>query len=151
MFHKGGPLSQTPAICHEIKLENPKPFREAPRRFSDVKKQFIDEQKQEILADGIIEPANSPWSSAIVVANKQGREYRFCIDYRRLNAQTVAAPQCLPRIHEILKDVGKAKFFTTLDLKSGYWQVPMSPYSQKYTAFSTPTAASINFGPCRSD
>ena len=84
-----------------------------------------------MLADGIIEPTTSPWSSAITIATKQNGEHRFCIDFRRLNGQTVNAPQCPPRIHEILKDLGKAKVFTTLDLKSGYWQIPMASDAKK--------------------
>ena len=55
----------------------------------------------------------SDYSSAIVVAGKKDENYRFCVDYRRLNEQTVDAPQCLPRIHEILKDLGDTTIFSS--------------------------------------
>ena len=127
------------AIQHEIHLSDPTPFREPPRRYSEEKRQWLDVQVREMLADEIIEPANSPYSSAIVVAGKKDGDYRFCVDYRRINKQTVDAPQCLPRIHEILKDLGNAKIFSTLDLKSGYWQIPLTPEARRYTAFTTPS------------
>ena len=145
VFHQGGRLRQTLAVEHDIQVLNPQPFREPPRRQSMPKRKFIDEQVREMLADGIIEPTTSPWSSAITIATKQNGEHRFCIDFRRLNDQTVDAPQCLPRIHEILKDLGKAKVFTTLDLKSGYWQIPMAAEARKYTAFSAPSGGQYQF------
>lgn len=67
------------------------------------------------------------------------------MDYRRINKQTVDAPQFLPRIHEILKDLGSAKIFTTLDLKSGYWQIPLAPEARKYTSFTTPSGSQYQF------
>lgn len=145
VFHQGGKLKQTLAVQHEIKILNPQPFREPPRRFSDVKKQFINEKTIEMLADEVIEPATEKFSSALVVTEKPGGELRLCVDYRRINVQTVDAPQCLPRIHEILKDLGKNTIFSTLDLKSGYWQVPLTPESRKYTAFSTPDGGQYRF------
>ena len=145
-FHNGGRLKQTLAVVnHEIRLKNPQPFREAPRRYSEEKRQYIDTQVREMLRDGIIEHTTSPFSSAVVITGKKDGDYRFCVDYRRLNEQTVDAPQCLPRIHETLKDLGSAKFFSTLDLKSGYWQIPMARESRQYTAFSTPGGGQYQF------
>ena len=72
------------------------------------------------MIDTVIELISSLFSLAIVVAGKKDGDYRFRIDYRRLNDQTVDAPQCLPRIYDILKDIGNAKIVSSLDLKSGY-------------------------------
>lgn len=139
VFHGGGRLKQTLAnVQHAIQLKDGHPFRKAPRRYSDEKHQYIDMQVCEMLRDGIIEPTTSSFSSAIVIAGKKDGDYRFCVNYRRVNGMTVDAPQCLPRIHETLKDLGTARIFSTLDLKCGYWQVPTSPVSRQYTAFSTP-------------
>ena len=146
LFHVGGRLKQTLAnVQHEIRLHDGYPFREPPRRYSDEKRQYIDTQVREMLRDGIIEPTSSPFSSAIVIAGKRDGDYRFCVDYRRLNGMTVDAPLCLPRIHETLKDLGTAKIFSTLDLKSGYWQIPTSSGSRQYTAFSTPRGGQFQF------
>lgn len=98
-----------------------------------------------MLADRIIEPTTLPWSSEIMMATKQQDAYRFCIDFHCLNAQTVKAPQCLPRIHEILKDLEKTRKFTTLDLKSSYWQILMTPKARRHTAFSTPYGGQYQF------
>ena len=98
-----------------------------------------------MLSDEIIEPANSPYSSAIAVAGNKDGDCRFCVDYRRINKQIVNAPQFLHRIHEILKDLGNAKIFSTLDLKSGYWQILLAPEARRYTAFTTPTGGQYQF------
>ncbi|XP_033228813.1 uncharacterized protein LOC117180422 [Belonocnema kinseyi] len=106
LFHGGGRLKQTLAnVQHHIQLKDSYPFREAPRRYSDEKRQYIDVQVREMLRDGITEPTTSPFSSAIVIVGKKDGDYRFCVDYRRLNGMTVDAPQCLPSIHETLKDL----------------------------------------------
>ena len=139
VFYQGGPLRQTLAVQHHIELSHPTPFIEAPRRYSEEKRKWLDAQIREMLADEIIEPTTSDYSSAIVVAGKKDGDYRFCVDYRRLNEQTVDAPQCLPRIHEILKDLGDATIFSSLDFKSGYWQVPLTPECRHLAAFSAPS------------
>ena len=144
-FHQGGPVRQITTVQHEIVLKDDTPFREAPRRYSDEKRKYIDAEVKELLAGAMIEATSSPFSSAITVARKKDGDYRFCIDYRRLNKQTIDASQCLPRIHEILKDIGTARIFSTFDLKSGYWQIPLSPESRKYTAFATPSGGQCQF------
>lgn len=144
-FHQGGPLRQTMAVQHEIHLSDKTTFREPPRRYSEQKRLWLDEQVRDMLANGTIEPTNSPYSSAIVVAGKKDGDYRFCVDYRRINKQTVDAPQCLPRIHEILKDIGGSRIFSTMDLKSGYWQIPLAPEARRYSAFTTPSGGQYQF------
>ena len=133
-----GPLRQTPYIVHDIELTDDKPFRIAPYRYSIDKKRAIREQVREMLADGLIEPSSSPYSSPIVMAKKKNGEYRFCVDFRRLNSVTKSRAQNLPIIQEVVKDIGNAKVFSTLDLKSGYWQIRLTDRAKPYTAFSTP-------------
>ena len=146
IFHKGERLRQTiAAIQHEIHLSDPRSFRDPPRRYSDEKRTWIDTQVRDMLADAIIEPTSSSYSSAIVVAGKKDGDYRFCIDYRRLNDVTIDTPQCLPRIHEIIKDLGRASVFSSIDFKSGYWQIPLSPEYKKFTAFTTPSGGQYQF------
>ena len=67
------------------------------------------------------------------------------IDYRKLNDLTIDAAQPLPVIHQTLKDLGQANIFSTIDLKSGYWQIPLHPDSRKYTAFATPDGGQYQF------
>jgi hypothetical protein len=141
VFDDGGPLRQTPFIKHDIVLTNPKPFRLPSYRHSVAKKKAIHEQVREMLASGIIEASSWP----IVMAPKKDGKYRFCVDFRRLNSITEDTAQPLPVIHEVLKDLGEATAFSTLDLRSGYWQIPLTKRAKKYTAFVTPDGGQYAF------
>ena len=78
---------------------------------------------------GAIRKSNSPWASAIVLVRKKDGSLRFCIDLRHLNNRTIKDAYSLPRIEETLGCLNGAKIFTSLDLKSGYWQVEMDQRS----------------------
>jgi hypothetical protein len=120
VFDNSGPLRQTPVIKHDIVLTNFKPFRLPPYRHSATKKKAIQEQIKDMLASGIIEASSSPYSSPVVMVSKKDGKYRFCVDFRRLNSIIEDSAQPLPMIHEVLKDLGVATVFSTLDLRSGY-------------------------------
>ncbi|KAL7304778.1 hypothetical protein TKK_0003005 [Trichogramma kaykai] len=128
----------TTSTRHCIKLTDSRPFRLAPYHYSKKKRTEIERQVQQMLAEGVIEPSHSPYNSPIVMAKKKDGTLRFCVDYRRLNEVTMDETQQIPRISDALKDLGDAKVFTTLDLKSGYWQIPMDETAKPYTAFTTP-------------
>lgn len=104
-----------------------------------------------MLADGIIEPSRSQYSSPIVIVEKEDKIPHFCVDYRKLNQVTTDVIQPIPIIHEALKNLGQATIFTMLDLKSGYWQIPMDPSSRKYTALLLMMGTATNPGSCHSD
>jgi hypothetical protein len=76
---------------------------------------------------------------------KKDGTVRFCTDYRRLNALTKDEAAPLPRIQEVLRDIGTAQVFSSIDLKSGYWQIPMDPASKHLTAFATPDGATYQY------
>ena len=81
----------------------------------------------------MIEPANGAWSSPVVL----DQPWRFCVDYRKLNAVTLQDAYPLPRIDESLDALAGSKYFSTLDLTSGYWQVPLDKDAQEKSAFAT--------------
>ena len=92
---------------------------------------------EEMLEQGIIQPSQSPWASTIVWVAKEDGTTQFCVDCRRLNAITKLDVFPLPRDDEPLDLLAKSKYFSTLDLASGYWQVSMLPESVERTALVT--------------
>ena len=85
---------------------------------------------------GAIRPSDSPCCSAVVLVKKKSGELRFCIDLRKLNQRTVKDVYSLPRIDETLERLKGSSIFSSLDLKSGYWQVEIKEKSKPYTAFT---------------
>ena len=130
-------LGRSSTVQHEIDTGINRPFKQALRRHPLCQLPVIDEHVDRMLAANIIEPAASPWASNVVLVRRPDNTYRFCIDYRGLNARTQPDSYPLPRIDSCLDALGGAKYFTTLDLRSGYWQVPMEPQSAEKTAFVT--------------
>ena len=84
----------------------------------------------------MIEPSKSPWACGVVMAKKKGDQLRFCCDFRYLNSVTVKDAYPIPRIDESLSKLGEAKFFTTLDLGSAFWQVPLRKQDRDKTGFA---------------
>ena len=92
-----------------------------------------------MIEDGIIEPSElAEWASPMVIVRKGDGGIRICIDYRKLNSRTRIDPYPMPRIYDILDQIGQANFITTLDLVCGYWQVPVEETDNPKTAFTTP-------------
>jgi len=80
---------------------------------------------EEMKSQGVIEESRSPWTSFVVMVKKKNGSLRFCVDYRKLNSITVKDSYPLPRIEDILDQLSGNSWFSTLDLKSGYWQVKL--------------------------
>ena len=124
--------------AHKIELYNYEPIYQRPRRFPEPLTREIERQCSELQESDIIEPSNSPWSSPVVPIKKKDGSIRLCIDYRRLNAVTKPDKFPLPNLADSIYGLSKMKYFTSLDLVRGYYQVPIEKESRKYTAFSTP-------------
>lgn len=112
------------------------PIRKRPYRAPLNKRRIISQAVDEMLAAKVIERSVSPWSFPMVIVKKADGSNRPCVDYRSLNNITRKNSYPLPLIDDILAQLGQAKYFTTLDLKSGYWQVAMDEESKSKTAFA---------------
>ena len=131
-------LGRTNLVHHEIPLvKDTRPIRQPARRLGPVKEEEVARQVGEMQRQGLIEPGHGAWSSPVVLVRKKDGSWRFCVDYRRLNAVTQADAFPLPRIDESLDALAGNRWFTTLDLTSGYWQVPLSCDAQEKAAFVT--------------
>ncbi|KAL7732899.1 hypothetical protein ACLKA6_006021 [Drosophila palustris] len=126
---------------HVIIMKDDRPIKQRYYPKNPAMQRIIDEQVDEPLKNNCIEPSKSPHSAPIVLVRKKTGDIRMCIDYRQLNANSIPDAYPLPRIHHILERLRNAKYISTLDLKSGYWQIPMARGSREYTAFTVKSDA----------
>ena len=133
----GGQLGRTHLVKHDIETGNAPPIKMGPRRQGPFLRKIVNEEVRKMLADGIIQPSSSPWSSPVVLSKKKDGTYRFCVDYRGLNNFTQKDAYPLPSTLDCIDSLSGAKCFCTLDLASGYWQVEMAETSRPKTAFVT--------------
>lgn len=136
------PLTFTHAVKHELRLTDNTPIYVRNYRQPPQQRQEIKNQVDKLLNQGIIRESISPWSCPVHIVPKKPdssgtTKWRLVIDYRRLNERIIEDKYPLPNISDILDKLGRAQYFTTLDLASGYHQVEMHPNDVEKTAFST--------------
>ncbi|KAE9327482.1 hypothetical protein PR003_g16010 [Phytophthora rubi] len=112
------------------------PIKQRPYRVSKAEGDVMESEIQQYQELSLIRPSSSPWASPVLMIRKPDGGIRFCIDYRRLNAVTIKDCYPMPLIDDILDVLGKAKLFSTMDIASGYWNVPMAADSIEKTAFT---------------
>jgi hypothetical protein len=122
----------------KIKTAVENPIYIPPYRKSQKEREEIKSEITKLLDAKIIHHSKSPWSAPVVMIPKPDGSRRFCVDCRQLNKVTLLDPHPIPRIDDILDRLQGSKWFSTLDLKCGYWQVAMEPDSIAKTAFTTP-------------
>ena len=126
----------TDSAEHIIELMDDEPFKERFRRIALPLLEEVRENLQDMLDGGAIRPSKSPWCNAIVLVRKKDGTLRFCIDFRKPNARTKKDSYPLPRMQETMESMVGARFFSSMDLKSRFWQVRMSEKSRQYTVFT---------------
>ena len=130
-------LTPTTAISHVITVnENAQPIKQKMRLVPYNLKDELKRTLMDMKNAGIIKDSKSPWSSPVRLVRKKDGSLRVTTNYRKLNNVTVKDSYPIPRIDEMINQLAKAKVYTTLDLASGYYQVPIEPDSAQYTAFA---------------
>jgi hypothetical protein len=133
-----GELGFTNMAEHFIDTGDAQPISCVPYRVSAMERRIIIEKFADMLKQGIIRPSFSPWAAPVVLVKKKSGDFRFCIDFRRLNAVTKRDVYPLPRLDDVFDRLAGAKYFSSLDLMSGYWQVSVASADTCKTAFVTP-------------
>jgi len=113
------------------------PVQVRPYRYAPALKSEIEAQIQEMLQNGIIQKSNIPFSSSVILVKKKDNTWRFCVDYRHLNAITVKCKYPVPIIDEFLDELSRAKWFSSLDLRAGFHQIRLKSGEEFETAFQT--------------
>ncbi|KAL4377359.1 hypothetical protein GQ457_02G020790 [Hibiscus cannabinus] len=138
VFHNPETLPPVRATDHAIHLvPHAQPVNVRPYRYPHFQKAEVERQIRQLLAHQLIRPSNSPFSSPVILVKKKDGTWRFCIDYRALNAVTVKDKFPIPTADELFDELGHARFFSKLDLLAGYHQIRVQAADVPKTAFRT--------------
>ncbi|XP_068243590.1 uncharacterized protein [Palaemon carinicauda] len=129
---------RTTLLQHDVDVGSASPAKQSPYRLNPEKRDIVEKEIKYMLEHDLIRPLVSPWSSPILLVKKPDGQFRMCVDYRKVNANTKNDTFPLPRIEDCLDRIGTAKFITKLDRLKGYWQVPLSDRACEISAFIMP-------------
>ncbi|XP_041970747.1 uncharacterized protein LOC121727134 [Aricia agestis] len=139
IFTRGFPQSRVNTGKLEIRLKNSNKFVERrPYRLSPVEREKVKEIVKELIDNDIVQESKSPYSSPIILVKKKNGDDRMCVDYRELNSNTVRDHYPLPLIADQIDQLTGGQYYTSLDMASGFHQIPIADESIEKTAFVTP-------------
>lgn len=147
------PLSFTNQVKHSIRTANENPIYIQPYRHPHYQNEEIQNQVDSLLKDNVIQESHSPWSAPVHLVPKKSnasgdKRFRMVLDYRRLNEITVDDKYPLPNITDLFDKLGKATYFSTLDLASGFHQIEVEAADRPKTAFSQHSQDTMNLSAC---
>ena len=130
---------RTNLIQYRANLKDPdqNPIAQPPYRTRPEMREVIDKQAHEMIADGLVGHSTSPYSAPILLERKKCGGWRFLTDFRKVNDSCNKVVFPLPRIEDSIQRLEKPRFFSSMDLTKGFWQIPIHPDDRKYFAFST--------------
>lgn len=138
----------------KILLSDEAPIYQCARRLPQQEKRIVEKQVENWLSEGICQQSYSEFGSAVVIVKKKDGSNRVCVDYRRINKKIIKDRFPFPIIDDVLDRLEGARFFTTIDLKNGFFHVDVEESSRKYTAFVTHNGQyeflKVPFGLCNS-
>jgi len=142
-------FQSTNVVVHKIETGDATPIKKAPHKNPFVLRQVMNKQVQKMLDKGVVSPSHSPWSSPVVLVPKKSENgvprYRFCLDFRSLNAVIKYDSYLLYRFEETTSTLSGSKYFSLLDCYSGFWQINIHEEQQEKTAFSVPSLGYYRF------
>ena len=130
-------LGSTSLVRHMINTGDHMPIKQQPYHTPVVRRQALAKMIGDMQEQGVVRPSSSPWASPVILVHKKDGSLHFCVNYHRLNSITVKDVYPLPRVDNILDALGGAKYFSSLDLASGYWQDMLSDDSSLKSDFTT--------------
>jgi len=142
------------SVKMSIILRDEEPVYQRARRLSAVEREKVNRIINEWIKDGIVRPSLSDYASPVVLVEKKDGSIRLCVDYRQLNRKIIRDRYPLPLIEDQLDRLQSMRYFSTLDLRNGFFHVPIDEASRKYTAFIVPDGQyeflKVPFGLCNS-
>ena len=138
-------IEQTDLVKYKLRLNNEEPFEEPNRRIPPRFIQEVREHIEEMKNAGAIRERESPYSSNVFIVRKKDVSIRFCIDCSKLNGRTITVAYAIPRVEDSLHLLVGSKFFSKLDLRSGYWQVELEEDDKCKTIFRVGTLGFFEF------
>ena len=130
--------SRTTLVTHDIDIGDSRPIKQHAYRANPLKRLQLQKEVKFMLDHHIAEQSFSPWSSPCILVPKPDHTYRFCTDFRKVNAVTKPDSFPLPRMDDCVDRIGSAVFVSKIDLLKGYWQIPLSERAKEISAFVTP-------------
>lgn len=140
-------LGRTTLVEHVIDTGDAQPIKARQYPLSPEKKVALNRELDKMLSLDVVTPSESPWNNPVILIPKPNDEWRFCLDSRKLNAVTKCDSYAIPYIPQILDSLKEAKYLSSIDLSSSFWQVPLSSKfdSQDKTTFTVPGRGSFKF------
>ena len=129
-------IGHTNIVQHKILLEDDRPFKQRYRHIPPSMYEDVKSHLYQMLRAGIIRKSHSPYASNVVLVKKKNGTLRICVDYRELNLKTKKDAYALPRMEDMLDCMAGNKYFSTVDMKSGYHQVEILEEHKERTAFT---------------
>lgn len=130
--------SRTDCVYHDVHVGDANPIKQHPYRVNQIKAKQMQKEIDYMLENNIIELSDSEWSSPCILVPKSDQTFRFCTDYRKVNSVTKTDSYPIPRVDDCIDQVGSASYVSKFDLLKGYWQVPLTEWAKRVSAFVTP-------------
>ena len=131
-------VTHTNTVEHEIKMKKgTRPTKQRPRRTNEVEELIAHDAIRVMFDRGVIQRSQSPWASPILLADKKNGKVRFCVDYRKLNDNTIKDSYPLPKMDDIIAALGKATFMSSVDLTDAFWSIRVKKEDREKTAFTS--------------